>query len=596
MSPMKKLTTGLVMTAILGLGSYARATVTIMIAGSPELWQSLALGTYDYGNCVLASKCAGHYTATFNLTDSRPKVVGGTPVVDTGAIWIVWDNDGNVWADIKVDSITGIRCYFANPSCQAGIAAFPNPATLISAALWGPDTVPPAAVQAPFTNGAGVSVNVAATDIRPEDAAFAQCRVNSAQGAGKTEPSPDNLDGLGYGPANPAGACAAAGGQLVGNAIQTGYPASTSTTNVVAFNITGTDPFTKNDIPAFESFTVGAAPIVFVFSRNGGQLAGLTNATDSQLQQVFSGALCDAAAFGLPMSGIAAYLRDPLSGPMNVAEATVFRRPIQYTPPAVLGVSQETGVNGANPLTGNSVPCMSSTQNGGRWRAIGNVEEIKSVLNSVTNNSIDGIGYTFFTYGNVWSIANSANYGYITLNGIDPIFHLYGTTYDPGQPAIAGVSGVLPAAANTPCAGGFPCAEYQIWQGGLSYPNLRNGSYRAWSYLRLISTQKLMADGGFFAGGVLSVADSAVALLVPDFVPYGPVYVGRKNKPSFRDPGLQLLRSHYQQLSPGSGQAIGAAPANMVDTGGDMGGCILSVYDLATQLIQTAPGSACVQR
>ena len=66
-------------------------------------------------------------------------------------------------------------------------------------------------------------------------------------------------------------------------------------------------------------------------------------------------------------------------------------------------------------------------------------------------------------------------------------FRYSGTlTIDPGQPATAGV---LPNASTLPaaCAADFPCAENQIWSGNLSFPNLRNGSYREWSVLRVVS-------------------------------------------------------------------------------------------------------------
>ncbi len=90
---------------------------------------------------------------------------------------------------------------------------------------------------------------------------------------------------------------------------------------------------------------------------------------------------------------------------------------------------------------------------------------------------------------NIASIANSASYGYIALNGVDPIFASYGAgqTIDPGQPT---GEGVLPAQANLPaiCTTGFPCSENVIWGNGFSFPNLRNGTYRSWSLLRVVST------------------------------------------------------------------------------------------------------------
>jgi hypothetical protein len=255
---------------------------------------------------------------------------------------------------------------------------------------------------------------------------------------------------------------------------------------------------------------------------------------------------------------------------MNTTEYTVFRYP------AFNGVSQETGVAASNPLA------KSCSSGGKRFRAIGTGEEVKSVQNSGANNGTDGIGYTFFSYGNVSSIANSASYGYLTLNGVDPIFHKYGTTIDPGQPSIAGA---LPSSANLPatCAGGFPCPENKIWSGNLSFPNLRNGSYRAWSVLRIVSNGVALANAKLLVTG----AQTYAATSTPDFVSV--LKVGAS------DPGLTLLRSHYTQS--------GVPPVNISsagDKGGDAGGCILTssgaiaTSDTTTKLAQSEPGSSCV--
>ena len=258
---------------------------------------------------------------------------------------------------------------------------------------------------------------------------------------------------------------------------------------------------------------------------------------------------------------------------MNTTEYSVFR----YVD--VSGQSQETGVKAVNPL---SSACASG---GSRYRAIGTSEEVSSVQNSGVNHSTDGIGYTFFSYGNVSAIANNASYGYLTLDGVDGIFHVYGTTIDPGQPS---TPGVLPASTNLPstCAGGvgsFPCAESKIWSGNLSFPNLRNGSYRAWSILRIVSNGTALASADLLATG----SQTYVVTTVPDFVP--------AVKHGSTDPGLSLLRSHYTQE--------GVAPVNIAttgDKGGDAGGCVLfssgisSESDTTTDLAQQSPGSSCV--
>ena len=573
MTRMKSIFAVLLLTAIVSVVPQADAqTAKVILAGSSAMWQSMALAAYNGGNCVSGGTApCFHYTGSnFNLVDGRPAVKGGTAAVDLGNVWVVWDSAAspNVWAYSKVDSGVGDRCYFAQPRCSINITTVPTPANLISSTLWGDgssDSTPPAAVSALLTSGT-LLVNAAATDIRPEDALFATCRTNSALGGGT-----DGLAGLGYG-VNASGVCPAFGATLAdleGSDILSGYPGSTSTAHVLAFNISGKDPFTGTSIPLATTVSVGAAPIIFITQRTGA-LKTVTNATDGQLQVAFSGSNCDATAFGAPAADIQVYLREPLSGTMNTTEYTVFR----YKNFA--GKSQETGIAAANPLA------KACTAGGKRFRAIGTSEEVKSVLNSGTNNGTDGIGYAFFSYGNVSSIADTANYGYLTLDGIDGIFHKYGTTIDPGQPAI---KGALPSAATLPaaCAGAFPCAESKIWSGNLSFPNLRNGSYRAWSVLRVVSDGAALPNAKLLATG----SQTYVVNTVPDYVP--------AQKVGAADPGLTLLRSHYTQE--------GVAPVNIGptgDKGGDAGGCILTnsgvaaTSDTTTKLAQAGPTVACV--
>jgi hypothetical protein len=259
---------------------------------------------------------------------------------------------------------------------------------------------------------------------------------------------------------------------------------------------------------------------------------------------------------------------------MNTAEYTAFRLPLgsggNYG-----GVSQMTGLTGLT--TVNGVPCGGS---GKRYSGIGTGEEVKFILNSnIQLDNRDGIGYTFFSYGNISSIGDNANFGYLTIDGIDPIWQLYGSTYDPGQPSPAGV---LPKAADLPagCAGGagaFPCNENLIWKGKLSYPHLRDGSYRQWCVIRLIS------DGATFtnAQALVTSTQASVVTTVPDFVPAVAVTAG-----GFTDPGLKLFRSHY--TSPTSSAVVPAN--NPTDKGAEEGGCIVPVTSTATKLVQRNTG------
>src|SRR5579862_1749156 len=576
MARIKLVFAALLVAAIVGMVPQTQAqTVKVVLAGSSALWQSLALAAYKSGTCVSGGTApCFHYTAkNFNLTDGRPTTKGGSAAVDLGNVWVVWDSaaTANVWAFIKVDSGVGDRCYFAQPHCNVSIPTFPAAGNLINSTLWGDsssDSTPPTAVQNLFTAGT-LLVNAAASDIRPEDALFATCRANSKLGGGT-----DGLAGLGYG-ANASGVCAKFGAtlaDLVGSDIQSAYPGSTSTAHVLAFAITGKDPFTGTTVPAGTTVSVGASPVIFIVSRTGA-LAGATNITDDEAQTIFSGADCDGSVVGGAGGPVSVYLREPLSGTMNTTEYSVFR----YW--NVSGKSQETGVASQNPLS------HTCTAGGSRYRAIGTGESVKSVLNSNANHGNDGIAYAFFSYGNISSIANNSSYGYLTLNGIDGIFHKYGASpsIDPGQPS---TPGVLPAAANLPssCAGAFPCPESKIWSGNLSFPNLRNGSYRTWSNLRSITNGPTLSLLETLITGSQTYAVNST----PDFVPA--IKVGST------DPGLPLLRSHYTQE--------GVAPVNIStggDRGGDAGGCILTnsgtttTSDTTTKLAQVAPGSACVQ-
>jgi hypothetical protein len=572
MSIVKAFVAAVVVAAIASLAPAAQAqTAKVILVGSSWAWQTIGVGAYNSGNCPTGgvAPCFHATYGSVKLNDTRNAAI---PTGETGNLWVIWDSAAttNYWAYLTVDSIVGARCYFAHPRCNigngaGGLGAIQNK---ISAAIWGPDTdlaTANPAVYAKFTAASGQVVNAGISDIRPEDALFGQCRANSALGGG-----PDGLAGLGWGTAA-SGTCPTFADPLtkkIGTQILSGYPGSTSLANVVAFNITGKDPFTNQNIPPYNVVAAGAGALIFITNRQGA-LANVTNASESQLQTAFSGADCRGSVFAGGTGGnIDVYLREPLSGTMNTAESNVFRRP------AASGLSQETGVGVMNPLA--NLPCAIG---GTRSRSIGTGEEVKFVLNSNANFGVDGIGYTGFTFGNISSIANSANYGYLQLDGVDPIFHVYGTTIDPAQPAIAGA---LPNTTTLPavCAGQFPCTESQMWSGRLSFPNLRNGSYRAWTIIRVISDGPTLN----LARQLVATSQNVAANVTPDYVPAVPVGTA--------EPGFKLLRSHYTQM--------GVAPVNLgAEKGGDMGGCILhnessTAGDTTIKLAQGAEGSSCV--
>jgi hypothetical protein len=584
MSRMKSIFAVLLLTVIVGIVPQAHATLTVEVAlaGSSGAWQALGVGAYNF--CKQSGTCY-HWTSAsnaVNLNDTRVSPVN----VDPGTLWVVWNSTGTkVWLDNKVDTIVGNRCYFAQPQCTI-VATAANLAgggsSQISASIWGTDTALPPVIAALLAGG--TFVTAAASDVRPEDAAFESCRVNSVLGASTYfGAASDGVDGLGYNANNAPGVCPAAGLPLanyLGIPIKSGYPSSTSQANVLAYNIIGNDPISGTPIPAYTTVPVGADALMFFFERDKGQLTNLKNISSQQAQAAFSGTNCDASAFGLPAGNIGIFLREPLSGTMTATEFTVFRKPTVYTGTgsgAILGMSQELNVGSNNPLAGNAGTCV--TGSGARYRGVGAGEIVNWVKNSGATLGTDGIGYQFFSFGNVSKFAGSSVYGYATLNNVDPIFASYGPQsstgagYDPGQPAGAGV---MPGASNLPaaCGGTFPCSEKEIWAGGLSFPHIRDGSYNAWSIIRIISHGTALTNvKSLVKGAQKSVVDD-----VPDFVPAVKT-VGATTT----DPGLLVLRSHYQEYD-GAHTLIGAAPVNSGtgEAGGDGGGLILPCATAAT--------------
>jgi hypothetical protein len=648
MSRIKAVVTVLALAVIVSLTSSANAAaVKVVIAGSSAMFNTAALGAYNNGSGVTGTGAVAplfHWTSKSNslsLQDSRPSLVGGTANEDAATVWVVWDSattgvsgTPNIWVYAKVDTVVGDRCFFANPACT--VVDFANPTTFadwkaagaqqLGTNLWGADTT---IASAP--NGAAVlsvlegvvgtmTVNAVATDIRPEDAYFAIARANSALGANSYDAAhSDSLDGLGYNSSNASGTAVNESGtcvkqttpaKLVGTPIMSAFQNTGITTdaaNVLSFNLSGKDPFSCNTLAAYSVSNVGGEPIIFVHGQQN-TLNGLTTATEAQLQQVFSGTNTDASAFGLSAGNINAYLREPTSGTMNTTEAVVFRYPTLYSSAGGTtgtGLSQETGVG--TPTPGTTSNPLNNFQSGAglgmRWRGIGTSEVVNSVQcstdgagskctggNTANTNHTDGIAYTFFSYGNVAALSDNTKFAYIQLNGVDPIFTSFSSKIDPGQPAAA--NGAMPGATETT----FPACENTIWQGKLSFPNVRNGSYRAWSILRMAYASSVATD----VKDLITTSNKFAVIGVPDYIPVTAVAIaanGGCGSLKFEDPGFTLTRAHYQQRD-GADAALGKAPvtSGTTEAGGDMGGAIVLNVTTApatlTQVTQTENGAS----
>lgn len=660
----------LVVTAAVSVVPVASAATALHMAaaGSSAMYQGFAVAvvndvavnttTFAGGGSIhhysVNGKCGANNCA--QLFDGR-----GATETEQSKFWVVWvcasagctgSDASDVWLYNQVDSTVGVRMFLARPVAKTqvnfgaqvgqdlikpvlfkhGIAS--GSSTCTGGATTCDDLSVPADVLAAIN---GSDINAGATDIRPEDALYATNRVLAALDSSAP------WVGLGYGPGP------------FGVPIQSGQTGSTATAVGAVFALPGNnDPISGNPVPStIQTLSVGEAPLLIVANRsNTNGLGNHTGAvpfygnvidngppspvgTASPLGRLFGGNDCggDNAAFalsGATPSGnfpLAVQLREPLSGTMNTVEFSTFNTfggqlptvagsSVGNSPLVTPGTSQEANVGGTahNPLSG--LPC---TVIGTRRRAIGTGEEVGKIgppAQGVAGIQ-DAIGYTFFSFGNISNLAAGVG-GYLTLDGVDPIFKSYAGG-DPGQPATTAgvVRGTTPACnvALGNAAGG--CTVDAVWSSdltlcpdghGCSFPHLRDGTYRSWSLLRILcdSADTQCSDTNFGTTGVIYQAQQDIHNSDPhsvaDFLPFDNQGAFATGNGPFGD--ASFVRSHYAfKTSVGSnnnlypvnhanvqGPSITAtfptvgAQANLPsdtnasgvpEVGGDAGGCII---------------------
>jgi hypothetical protein len=572
-------------------------------AGSPAQFLMAAIGADQAAVNANATLYNGanhiyHWTFALNgvngayLSDSR----NGSIVNQYGSVWVVWIESGaypgtvtDVWLDVSVESAIGVRCALAQQvngsGCQVqlnGIAAGNAGSQLVAGNLWpdglnnGNDTN----MDQPLLNAinTGVSggqhVSVALTDIRAEDALYAVTRALTALNT-------TTWAGLGYalGTANT--------GKLIGYNIYSGQPATPSAyAQPVSFALPGTkDPFNTTLIvpTTFVTLPIGAAPIVFITNNNStpsifNLVSGVTpglNVKNSQvypLAKLFDGTTsCDThnVAFGGNGDGLGTpltvFLQDPLSGTMNTTEFNLFRS---------FGNTNDTQEKGfgINPQTGGTIvsiscPYVTGQPFGLRSRAIGTTEVIGTTGNGGLLNTPNSFGYIFPSWGNLAKLKAGANFNYMTLDGLDPIF-ASPTAYSVCTGGSSGNGQVC--GANEPCPGdgtctGMPTGQLvpycaapvcssDLWPAytdpstgftylkNATYPNLRYGLYKAWSVYRWITTN---TSDPYGPSKVASEAQNYVDQDVADFVPFSTCLPGEGSSCATPDDGLAVFRSHF---------------------------------------------------
>ena len=523
-------------------------------AGSSAQFNTFALAAAN-GSALCG---ANHWTAknAATLNDAR----SGLILPEAGNIWIVWNGaaDGStatiVCYYVSVDSIVGLRAYFANATVQMTAAAGAADGALVPY-MGGTAVALPSNV---ITLVNGTHINFGATDIRPEDGKFASNRALTAYGTLMTG---RGFTGVGY--------------QGSVSTPWLGVPivssVSTAQANPVdwAFIPGDHDPITSGSPRVYQELEVGAAPVMVVVNVSntgsghmGDPSLAITNIGRRILNNAVLGNLGHVRDLSSNTSGGAdaalhVWVREPLSGTYNTMDfnipnsndiagdyaqgsgrVTGQEAGILTTNTACAGHQTATGcpAESGNPLFHFIIPTVGSANGSTRGRVIGSGEMI-----STTNSVADSLGYSFWGFSS-FATSKAGNLRYLTVDGVDP---LSGGT---------GISTTAPS--NLP-----QCVNASVTPCVLNFTNIKNGSYPVWSKYRAVYDY---TDSQSLATNLVALAQTAATTTYSDFVPAN---------------ALNVFRSHFAQVVTSSG---GGYPGNngiitgIPETGGDMGGMVLT--------------------
>lgn len=419
----------------------------------------------------------------------------------SGNVWIVWTTATagdptaavtSVAYYVSVDSTVGQREYY-----NQGVVTFPAAGTTT-------DT-PPGGTG----SGTTLSSNVT-TYLAGSDSAGPRSRIDN--GMTDITPADGKVATHRFLAAGYNGSGAFKGYNATGGA---------SSVNVFDFNAFGAGARTT------VLTAIGASPIVVVVNKTAAGTGDLGAATVKNvgrftLGNILSGTMVSTSDIDQSITfsagkPLCTFVREGLSGTYNTME---------YCIPQSLevGLTQENNVTSAaatNPLNeaGWSVTGgVGSFTGAGRVRVIGTGASAGGV--KVTKNSL---AYFFYSSGNITSAGGSGVVKYLTVDGVDPLY----ASYSNGDPSAAP-----------------------------TFDHIQDGSYPAWSILRMITPTAPSGD----LQTLLNSLDSTTA---SGYVPSS---------------ALQIFRSHRTTAdvpvaSNGNNQDLGGDP----EEGADAGGAVFSV-------------------
>jgi len=553
---------------------------TVAISGSSALFletglaASLPTASGGLGlTCIWSESWAG--------TESSPSTVyetdtHGTGQPEYGNAWIAWTpvsgscssttTPATIYAYLSTDSVVGNRCLFNG--CTFSVTAANGAA---SANKIAPPQGEVPIITAVINAVSGDVATAGATDIRPEDALFATKRALAPCGAAFE----GQYDGLGY--ANPSQVKSWYSGVLF---------------NIGSFSLPST----------YTVYEAGAAPIIVTVNDITGTgfaaNPSISNITSGTLAEILDGTLSetqDISGVTNANESITVVEREPVSGTYNTMEYNVPNTQANKTSQDV-GENQQSferncsgsGATGTlNPMdiaTADQVE-GTGTAAGVRTRAIGTGEMLNVLFGGTVagaTNTPPGanglLGYAFWSVGN-FKGAYSGTYTharYLTVDGIDPFFTGYGAYTLP-----AGVTGVAPCSTATPgvCPAGTIPTPTNKGITAVTMPNVQNGSYPIWSFLRLVC----LAPSSNGCSAAKSLASASQTILVfganatssapPDFIP-----VSLPSSATYYSFNSTAVRSHF--MPPGIGNPCApvsnGVTGESAECGGDVGGVVYS--------------------
>jgi hypothetical protein len=488
---------------------------------------------------------------------------------ENGQSWIAWSIDtadgGNscanpgtspkIYSYLQTDSVVGVRCLFngcvITNNASGGAthnAIFATPCT--------PDGYTPneevCTLPASIAGfwGSGLVVNVAGTDIRPEDAYFATERALTPCGT-PVVPGSQYL-GLGY--ASPS-------------SVQSEF--STSVLNIAKFSLPS----------SYTVYRLGAVPVVVAVNEtdaNGFANRAITNINSSVLAGFLDGTLSkteDISGITTGSEGITVLIREPVSGTYNTMEYNVPNN-MEIRTSQDVGESQQAAQVNCTGTMVQSNPMHIATIAGYRSRVIGTGEMLNALFGgsgiaTPPNGAI--LGYAFWStqnFKNAYSGSSpyNTNARYLTVDGVDPLLNSNGPYPGSAGPCVSGTcpAGTIP----TPGNGGL---------GSVTLSNVADGSYPIWSFLRLVCKGSGTSAACTAANALTTAGQSFVtfggATSIPDFVPISSATVVRSH---FLPPGITV---HCGIISNGTAVSDGGATEgiNEPECGGDVDGVVLTI-------------------